>query len=289
MRKALKLLAPISLLALAACSEAEETSANEEVAVAESDASAPASQLANATEPALHGNEPIPITLPKMAYVFDYGFRLAADAIAPLQQKHADMCEALGPSQCQIISLTRTGEGDDITGQLQLAVATEKARGFAELLSAAAERDDAESFRADIQGEDMSKTIVDTEARLRSRIALRDRLMEVLETRRGKVDELVAAERNVAQVNEEIDEAQSWLRETRGRVAHSRMTLTYETANPAGSFLKPIEGALGAVGSILGVIVAALILMAAVAGPFLLGALGFRRLARNRKEAATEA
>ena len=289
MRNALKLLAPISLLALAACSEAEENYTKEEVAVAESDAAAPASETATAPEPASPGNHSMPITLPRMAYVFDYGFRLAADAIAPLQQKHADMCEALGPSQCQIVSLTRTGEEDDITGQLQLAVATERARGFAELLSAAADRDGAESIRADIQGEDMSKTIVDTEARLRSRIALRDRLMEVLETRRGKVEELVAAERNVAQVNEEIDEAQSWLRETRGRVAYSRMTLTYETANPAGSFLKPIEGALGAVGSILGVIVAALILITAVAGPFLLGTLGISRLARRRKEAITEA
>ena len=145
-----------------------------------------------------------------MAYLMNYGFRLAGDAIAPLQQQHADMCEAQGPYSCRIISLTRTGDDEDeIRGELQLAVASDKARGFGALVSAAAEAADAEAFRTDIQGEDMSKSIVDTEARVRSRIALRDRLMAVLETRTGKVEELVEAERGVAAVNEEIDQAQS--------------------------------------------------------------------------------
>jgi hypothetical protein len=105
--------------------------------------------------------------------------------------------------------------------------------------------------------------------------------MEVLETRRGKVEELVEAERQVAAVNEEIDQAQSWLREQQGRVAFSTMTLTYESATPGGSFLKPIEGAVSSLGSILGTIVAMLILVGAVVGPILLGVFGIRRLQRR--------
>ena len=61
----------------------------------------------------------------------------------------------------------------------------------------AADQAGAESFKADIRGEDLSKSIVDTEAGVRSRMALRDRLMEVLETRRGTVAQLVEAERSV--------------------------------------------------------------------------------------------
>ena len=45
-----------------------------------------------------------------MAYAFDLGFRLAGEAIVPLQQEHADMCESLGPSSCQIVQMTRSGE-----------------------------------------------------------------------------------------------------------------------------------------------------------------------------------
>ena len=308
MRNSLKLLAPISLIAaLAACSEAGEEAATEEFATAEGEyAPSPAEDAVAemATPPAQAGRSSggedtapvppsqIPVSLPKMAYVFDYGFRLAGKAIAPLQQQHADMCEAQGPYACRIVSLTRTGEDEDeIRGELQLAVASDKARGFGALLSAAAEAADAEAFRANIQGEDLSKSIVDTEARLRSRIALRDRLMDVLETRRGKVEELVEAERQVAAVNEEIDQAQSWLTEQRGRVAYSRMTLSYESATPGGSFLKPIEGAIGSLGSIFGMLLAFLIVVGAVVGPLVLTVLGVRHMAQraNARAGATEA
>ncbi|HEU4650604.1 MAG TPA: DUF4349 domain-containing protein, partial [Croceibacterium sp.] len=226
---------------------------------------------------------------PKMAYAFDLGFRLAGKDLVPLQQEHADMCEALGPMNCQIVQMSSSGEIDeDIRGELQLAVAADKARGFAKVLSGAATQAGAEAFRANIQGEELSKTIVDTEAHLRSRIALRDRLLEVLETRRGKVEELVEAERSVAAVNEEIDAAQSWLREQKGRVAFSRMTITYETANPGGSFLDPIEGALGSLGSILGVIVAMLIVLGTVLVPLLAAAFGIRHVARRMRAPASE-
>jgi len=298
MRNSLKLLAPISLIALAACSEASQDAAGEtgyqtaaqpEAAVAAADAAAESAPGAESGF-ALPDRPDIPVTLPKMAYVFDYGFRLAGQAIAPLQQQHADMCEAQGPYACRIVSLSRTGEEEDeIRGELQLAVASDKARGFGALLSAAAEAADAEAFRANIQGEDLSKSIVDTEARVRSRIALRDRLMEVLRTRRGKVEELVEAERQVAAVNEEIDQAQSWLREQQGRVAFSRMTLTYESATPGGSFLRPVEGALGSLGAIFGMIAAVLILLGSLALPVLAVVFGVRAWRRRMRPQAAQA
>jgi hypothetical protein len=300
MRNSLKLLAPISLIVLAACSEASEESAGEadyqtaaqpEAAVAPAEAAEePVADAAVEAAPggssgfALPDRPDIPVTLPKMAYVFDYGFRLAGEGIAPLQQQHADMCEAQGPYTCRIISLSRTGEEEDeISGELQLAVASDKARGFGALLSAAAATADAEAFRANIQGEDLSKSIVDTEARVRSRIALRDRLMEVLRTRQGKVEELVEAERQVAAVNEEIDQAQSWLKEQQGRVAFSRMTLTYESATPGGSFLRPVEGALGSLGGIFGTLAAVLIVLGSLAVPVLAGVFGIRALRRRMR------
>lgn len=302
MRNSLKLLAPLSLLTLAACGQASEYNAVEsEVASSAEEAAAPAQAVAEAAPadaasgesarsalPDLPGD--IPVTLPKMAYVFDYGFRLAGEAIAPLQQQHADMCEAQGPYSCRIISLSRTGEEEDeIRGELQLAVASDKARGFGALLSAAAEAADAEAFRANIQGEDLSKSIVDTEARVRSRIALRDRLMEVLRTRRGSVQDLVEAERQVAAVNEEIDQAQSWLKEQQGRVAFSRMTLTYESATPGGSFLRPVEGAIGSLGSIFGTLAAVLIVLGSLALPVLASVFGVRALRRRFARPAIEA
>ncbi len=303
MRKALFLLAPVSLLAVAACSEADDEAAGPfgdppsqsevaaDAAVGEEGSTATAPAPSSNPELAALADRPdISLTLPKMAYAFDLGFRLAGEDVVELQQEHADMCEALGPTKCQIVQMTSSGEiGEDVTGELQLAVAADKARGFAKILSGAAKEAGAEAFRASIQGEELSKSIVDTEARLRSRIALRDRLQQVLETRRGKVEELVEAERGVAAVNEEIDAAQSWLREQKGRVAMSRMTITYETANPGGAFLAPIESAVGSLGSIFGVIIAMLIVLGAIVVPLLLGVLGIRHVTRRMNRQPSEA
>lgn len=295
MRKALILLAPLGLIALTACSgaDSEESAVFDEPAseaAADTAAAPPAERATDSELAALSERPDIPFTLPKMAYAFDLGFRLPGKDLVRLQQEHADMCEALGPTNCQIVALSSSGEIDeDIRGELQLAVAADKARGFAKVLSGAASNAGAEAFRANIQGEELSKSIVDTEARLRSRIALRDRLQGVLETRRGKVEELVEAERGVAAVNEEIDAAQSWLREQKGRVAFSRMTITYETANPGGSFLNPIENALGSLGSIFGVIIAMLIVLGAVVGPLLAAVFGIRYFARRMNKAPSEA
>ena len=112
MRNSLKLLAPISLIALAACSyESNEDAAGEaeygSAAVEEAEVAADAAgeavapiaspsqgdagrAVASDYVPLADGPE-IPVSLPKMAYLMNYGFRLAGDAIAPLQQQHADM------------------------------------------------------------------------------------------------------------------------------------------------------------------------------------------------------
>lgn len=233
----------------------------------------------------------IPVSLPQIAYIYEYGFRIASDTIPVLQQQHADMCEKLGPRQCQIMSMSQSGgEGDYASGELRLAVAADKARAFGAQLGQAAEGAGGEQINASISGEDLSKQIVDTEARLRARTLLRDRLMEVLRSRKGTVAELVEAERGVAQVNEEIDQARSWLAEMKGRVAFSRVNVSYQSGTPTGGgFMEPIRTAFGSIGSILGMLIAALIVIATLAIPIGLLvwiALRLRRIWRNRRPAA---
>jgi hypothetical protein len=270
-------------LALAACSEASDgnIAARDETAATAApfgDGAAPSNQAARAADPA-----EIPVSLPKIAYVFDYGFRLPGKNIPALEQKHADMCEAMGPSSCHIVSLSSNGEeGEYLTGKLELAVAADEARSFGAKLAEAATSAGGKQVSAKIEGEDLSKQMVDTEARLRSRIALRDRLMEVLSTRKGSVAELIEAERGVATVNEEIDQASSWLKEMKGRVAFSRVVVNYESSAPgAGSFLGPVRTAAGSLGSIYGLLAALAIVVLAVGGPIALLAWALRRLRRR--------
>ena len=192
----------------------------------------------------------IPVSLPRMAYAFEYGFRLPGSEINALQLRHADKCEALGPQRCMIVGMTASGsEQEDMTARLELAVASEGARSFVIDLASLAEAFGGEQISGNITGEDLSRSIIDTEAHLRSRIELRDRLMEVLQTRRGTVEELVEAERGVAAINAEIDQARSTVQEMRGRVNYSRVVLNYEsTAAVGSSFLEPVGKAISSLG-----------------------------------------
>ncbi|HWK42167.1 MAG TPA: DUF4349 domain-containing protein [Croceibacterium sp.] len=285
-RSTLKWLSPLGLLVLAACSEASDedwTQSSEDSAL-----EALGAEVTTETTSVVERAE-IPVSLPRMAYIFDYRFRLSGQEIAPLQQRHVEMCEALGPYACQIVSLDRTGDEEAISGALHLKVASDKARIFATSLSDTAVASGAEAIAANIRGEDLAKSIVDTEARLRSRVALRDRLMEALRTRKGTVQELVQAERGVAQVNEEIDQAQSWLNEQRGRTAFSQIKIAYESAVPGGAFLAPIKGAWGALGGVLGSMIAILIILGAIGGPLALAVLGIRKLRRRFEPVEAEA
>lgn len=239
--------------------------------------------------PALPSGD-IPVGQPQIAYLYSYGYRVPGPNIPALQQRHADMCESKGPQICRIIAMDQTdgGDGDYARGTLQLAVASGEARAFGKQLATIAEGADGEQIASAISGEDLSKRIVDTEARLRARTVLRDRLMEVLATRRGTVAELVEAERGVAQVNEEIDQARSWLSEMKGRVAFSRLDITYESAlpsssasSPSGGFMAPVRGAVAALGPMFGVLAAVLILLGSLALPGFALWLGARALWRR--------
>lgn len=280
-------------LLLAACSQGEGDSAN---VTADSAEEVERVSAVDIEEPADEPAE-IPSSQPQIAYTFDYGFRVPADKIAGLQEKHADMCLKLAANSCRIVAMQRDGgEGDYGNGTLQIAVAADRARGFGNTLVTTVESEGGEQVAASITGEDLSKQMVDTEARLRARRVLRDRLMEVLATRRGTVAELVEAERGVAQVNEEIDQAQSWLAEMRQRVAYSVMTVEYRSGTPAGGgFAEPIRSALGNFGTIIGVVLGVLITVLAVAIPLALigGAVWYlwrflRRYRRKDEIAVTE-
>lgn len=287
--------APIAgamLLALSGCGQQAADRATENVATMDvAEAPAAAQRESGGSE----GPATIPVSLPKIAYVYDYGFRIAAEEIPALQRRHADLCERQGPQVCRILNMEQSGEeGSYASGSLSLAVAAPRARAFGAELARVAGDAGGKEVSSGISGEDLSKQIVDTEARLRARTLLRDRLMEVLATRKGTVAELVEAERGVAQVNEEIDQARSWLAEMQGRVDFSRVNIRYSSGSPAsGGFVAPIRAAVGSIGTLLGTIIAAIIVALTVLIPLgtvgLLLRLAWRRWKPSPRTRAVEA
>lgn len=268
-----------------------------EAASAAADAAATAAAAADSSgRPEGIPTSAIPVGLPRIAYTYSYGFEVDPSDISKVQRSHADYCEKQGPRVCRILSLNQSGGQEDYAGAtLELAVASPRARSFGAELFKAVEAAGGSEVSTAITGEDLSKQIVDTEARLRARTLLRDRLMEVLASRKGTVAELVEAERGVAQVNEEIDEARSWLIEMQGRVEFSRMTISYQPSgasiaeSQSGGFWAPIASVLGSVGSILGTIIAMLIAVLTTLLPIGLLGWGLVRLWRRYRPVAPSA
>lgn len=178
----------------------------------------------------------VPIAVPQLAYAYNLGFRLPADRIEAAQKAHLALCDKLGPAWCQMIAVSRDGDSATGGGAMKLRVATDQARTFAAALQQAVAAQGGRQIDSRVEAEDVSKDMVDAQARINQRTILVDRLTEILRTRDGKVGDLVEAERSVAQAQEELDQARGWLAELRQRVATSTFDLTYNAVEPrAGS------------------------------------------------------
>ena len=209
---------------------------------------------------------PTPVTVSppgagQIAYTYGYGFRIGADDIAALQERHIALCEKMAPA-CRIIRTSQSkSDSYDSYGEVRMEVAADKAGSLRDALVAPAEELGGALVSSVREGEDLSEQIIDTEARLKSRLVLRDKLTDILRGTRGSVAELVQAEAEIAKVNEDIDATRARLEAYRGRIRYSAVTIEYEPAfgETQMGFVRPVSEALGAVGTTLGMSLAAII------------------------------
>lgn len=267
----------IASLTLAACSKPAERAdseapAMEAVAPAaladNSAASAPADAKGGAAPQA-----PLPVSTPMLAYSYDYAISAPPKAIRTLVTRHEAACAAAGAAVCQVVgsSVSETGE-DRVSGNLTLRATPAWLTRFREGLGAEAKAHGGRLVRAAVESEDLSRQIVDSEAALRARTTLRDRLQGLLASRPGKLSELLEVERELARVQGEIDATQSELTMMRGRVATSEMKLTYESGGvlaPEGAW-SPVGRAFGDVADILAGTIALMVRGVAALGPWML-------------------
>jgi hypothetical protein len=79
---------------------------------------------------------------------------------------------------------------------------------------------------ATISSEDVTEEYVDIESRLASKREVRDRYIEILRTRTGTIDEVLAAEEAIRKITEEIEAKEGRLRFLKDRVSFSTITLS---------------------------------------------------------------
>ncbi|MEX0341034.1 MAG: DUF4349 domain-containing protein [Erythrobacter sp.] len=216
--------------------------------------------------------EGAPAATNQIAYSYGFGFRIDGDKIAELQSAHVAQCEAIGPS-CRVLRMSTASMDDwDGYGELKLQVAAELAAGFGDSITKPANDLGGELVSSVRDGEDLAEQIIDTEARLASRLVLRDKLTAILAGNRGSVDELVKAEKAVADVNEEIDATRTKLEQFRNRIRFSEVEIKYEPyfGQSQIGFGRPVVEALRSIGSTLGSATALLIYGLTALVPFVL-------------------
>ena len=279
MRTRALLFCAVAALSLAACSKKAEGPAS--APAADAAASAPAAEASTTASPTTQADVVTPaptpaLSIPQLAYAYQYALAAPPKQVRKLVSKHEAVCWAAGPTVCQVVGSNVTEDGPDkVEAKLTIRAQPAWLRTFRAGLDDDTRAVGGRTLTTDTSSEDLSRSLVDTEAALRSRVILRDRLEETLRTRKGKVSELFEMEQQLAQVRGEIDATRSEIAMMKGRVAGSTLTISYRSSGvlaPSGSFA-PVSEAAGDVVGILVFTLAFMIRAAAVLGP--IGVLGW--------------
>lgn len=255
----MKFLAAGAALALAACgggggesgSYAPEDYSKQEVAF-QSDEARARPVAPPPAPPALEGptdSEPAPEAPEQyIAYTHALGLRLPLAAVEPVMQGHVEACRAAGPAVCIVTNSNLYKQSDDYTsGYLSLRAQPDWITGFLDGIDETAEQAGGEVSQRSSSAEDLTRVILDTDARLGAQITLKGRLEDLLENRDGELADFLAIERELARVTGDIESITSNLKALRLRVSMSELTVNYETQRSlvSGGRTNPLVRAFG--------------------------------------------
>ena len=251
-----------SCLVLAACSpKPSSSSANAPVAareaLADDKAGVPGAPAANDPAAAL--------AVPQLAYDYSYDFMAPPQGADALMRADQATCESAGPAQCQIVSLTANNNSDEgfSARTLELRVTPAWLKTWQGGLDNGLKQAHGRISAQHVTSEDLSLQIVDSQAHIKNQEALRDRLADIIRTSPGKISDLIDAEKQLSDVQADIDASQSALAVMQKRVATSHLTLNYQSAMssaPSGLFAPitdALHGSLRAMISVIGFLITA--------------------------------
>ena len=214
-----------------------------------------------------------PASAPMLAYSYDYGIEAPPSKVRGLMAADQAACVAAGPAVCQVTGAESSEDGrDQVSAKLELKATPAWLKGYEDKLSHEADTAGGRLTKSDATSEDLTRDIVDTDAAVKAKTALRDRLQAVLESRPGDVADLIKVEEELATVQGDLDATTSDLAVMRERVATSDVTIEYDSAGvlaPQGVWA-PVGKAFSGVAAILAGSLAALIDLIAVLAPWVL-------------------
>ena len=182
-----------------------------------------------------------------IAYRYDYRFETPAAATADLVESHQTLCSDAGAAQCQIVSSNIYDDGrGSVSANVQLRASPAWVEAFRNGLESSLEAANGRIQNQSQAADDLTSAIYDMEARLEAKRVLRTRLISLLARENASVEELVQVERELANVQGEIEGSEAQIRVMRGRVSMSALGLNYTSRVEAVS-----PGAFDPLGSAL--------------------------------------
>ncbi len=257
--RALILSASITVLLLAGCSKPAGPGAP----APEAGSSAAGSTTAK-SGPDEGAKAPV-IGAPSLAYAYSYALMAPAQRISALVTLHQRACGAAGPQSCQVTGSTMEARGqDDVHASLSLRGDPAWLAAFGERIGADAKAAGGRLSHATVASEDLSRKVIDAQATIRAKTALRDRLQSLLEARPGKASDFLEIATDLSSVQGELDADQSELAAMRERLATSVLTIDYDSLGVLGgeatwhSLAEAITGSGDVLARTLGVMVTCL-------------------------------
>ena len=247
-------------------------------------------EAAPAAPPPPHGGAPVqtdgavPDSGPMLAYSYARSIETPGNALAAVVESHAAACRQAGPTTCMVVNISQSGLGEDwANANLSLKAAPAWSEAFLGGLSAGLESQKSRITSASEYAEDLSTQIIDTDARLKAKVTLRNRLQALLTDRPSELKDLLALESELARVQADIDSTTSVLAALRQRVAMSNINLSYSARqSPASrSVWRPLSDAFGGFFGHFAGALAAIVTTIAVLLPWIPVVIGLIWLARS--------
>ncbi len=257
--RALILTASLAALLLSGCSKPAGPGAASPEAMS-SEAGSPAARTGSDKA----AKAPV-IGAPSLAYAYAYALVAPAQRIDALVALHQRACGAAGPQSCQVTGSMMEARGrDDVHASLSLRGDPVWLAAFGDRIGADAKAAGGRLSHATVTSEDLSRKVIDAQATIRAKTALRDRLQSLLEARPGKASDFLEIATDLSNVQGELDADQSELAAMRERLATSVLTIDYESLGVLGgdatwrSLAEAITGSGDVLARTLGVMVTCL-------------------------------
>lgn len=207
--------------------------------------SAPAKSDADSKPGPANPLAPAPSAVPLLAYAYSFGVTAPPGSIADLEKRHEAACTSAGVSVCQVLASSQSGKpGDATTAQLEVRASKAWIDRFRAGLSSSLPSVHGQLTSTDVKAEDLTHQIVDAQAAIAARTALRDKLRSMIGDKAARLSDLIELETKLSQVQGEIDQQAADLAVNQERVALSHLTVVYTSADS-----DRIGASLGRIGS----------------------------------------